>query len=374
MSALPIVICLLAANGDAPHEPRDLTPILAPILEKSGLPALGAAIVTSDGLEAIGAVGLRSSSANERVTASDQWHLGSCTKAMTATLVARLIARGDLSWDTTVGDVFGESMPAMDPAWSEVTIEMLLCHRSGASLNLDPAIWQKLESSGGTPREQRLAFARDGLAHAPDAPVNSRTTYSNAGFMIAGAMIEEIENATWEELMQREVFGPLGMNDSGFGAPGTPDRLDQPLGHTRAESGWRPIPLGPDADNPAVVGPAGTVHATLGDWARFARAHLRGERGDESFLKSADWESLHALPEIDWSYSPGWMVTEAEWADGKLLRHLGSNTYWVCEISLAPKQDVAVLIVTNVGDDAAEKPFAETLAALVADHAAHRAK
>ena len=40
--------------------PRDLSGIIAPLLQKSGLPALGAAVVTSDGLEAVGAVGVRS--------------------------------------------------------------------------------------------------------------------------------------------------------------------------------------------------------------------------------------------------------------------------------------------------------------------------
>jgi hypothetical protein len=64
-------------------------------------------------------------------------------------------------------------------------------------------------------------------------------------------------------------------------------------------------------------------------------------------------------------------VTDQGWAGGKLLRHLGSNNFWVAEASLAPRKNFAVLIVTNLGDDAAEAPFKDLLAALVVDHAAH---
>lgn len=65
-------------------------------------------------------------------------------------------------------------------------------------------------------------------------------------------------------------------------------------------------------------------------------------------------------------------MTEQEWAGGKLLRHIGSNNFWLAEATLAPGKDLAVLLVTNVSDDAVEAPFKELLAALIADHAAHQ--
>jgi CubicO group peptidase (beta-lactamase class C family) len=182
--------------------------------------------------------------------------------------------------------------------------------------------------------------------------------------MIAAAMLEEVADASWEDLMRREVFEPLGMTRAGFGAPGTPEALDQPLGHVRGSDGWSPILLGPNADNPAASGPAGTIHATLGDWGRFVAAHLRGGRGDQSYLSSATWRRLHAPGGPDWEYAPGWVVSEAPWAGGRLLRHLGSNGFWVAEASVAPERGIAVLIVTNVGDDAAEAAFKELLAVL----------
>jgi len=371
MPAVLLSLALLSLQTGAPAVPRRLEALIQPILDESGLPALGAALVTSQGLEALGAVGLRSWEGEAEVTSEDRWHLGSCTKALTATLVARLVERGTLTWQTTLGDVFAGTVPGMDPAWKPVSILWLLCHRSGASLNFDADLWQRMTAKGGTPREQRRFFVAEGLLVAPESTPNTETLYSNAGYMLAGAMLEELAGASWEELVQREVLAPLGMTSTGFGAPGTPGKLDQPLGHARGADGWTPIALGPEADNPPVVGPAGTVHATLADWARFVSAHLRGARGDESFLKAASWQRLHAKGAADWSHAPGWLVSDEPWAGGALLSHLGSNTYWVCQANLAPAKDLAVLIVTNVGDDAAKEPFERLLAALLADHAAH---
>lgn len=348
--------------------PRNLAGIIAPILEKSRLPAIGAAIVTSDGLEAIGAVGVRSWTGTANVTIDDQWHIGSCTKAVTATLVGRLVDRGVLGWDTTVGKVLGKSVHR---AWKDVPIAWLVCHRSGAPLNFDEDLWQKMVARGGSPRAQRRFFVGEGLKTAPSRTPNTETVYSNSGFLVAGVMLEELTDASWEDLVRREVFEPLGMTRTGFGAPGTPGALDQPLGHTRGTDGWMPIALGPGADNPAATGPAGSIHTTLPDWSRFVAAHLRGERGDQRFLKTATWKRLHTSGGNGWGYSPGWEVSEQDWAGGTLLRHLGSNGFWVAEASIAPRKDFAVLIVTNVADDAAETPFKDLLAALVADHTAH---
>ena len=355
-------LCLFLVQSEA-RAPRDLTETLVPLLEESGLPALGAAVVTAGGLEALGAAGLRSWTGDVDVTSDDRWHLGSCTKAMTATLVARLVERGTLGWETTVGSVFPEGL---DAGWRDVTVLWLLCHRSGASLNFEQELWERMVARGGTLREQRRFFVAEGLAHPPATPPNTSTSYSNAAFVVAAAMLEELTDTPYEELMAREVFAPLGMTKSGFGAPGTAGKLDQPLGHVRGGERWTPVALGPGDDNPAAGNPAGGAHATLGDWARFIAAHLRR---DESFLSAASWTRLHTSGGSDWGQSPGWVVTEADWADGPLLRHLGSNGFWVAEASLAPSRDLAILLVTNVGDDAAEKPFQALLAALRAPQA-----
>ena len=86
---------------------------------------------------AFGVAGVRKRGTKSRATPNDLWHLGSNTKAMTATLVARLIEQGQLSWDTTVADVFSDKDFEIHPDFRGVTLLQLLSHRAGLPPNLN---------------------------------------------------------------------------------------------------------------------------------------------------------------------------------------------------------------------------------------------
>ncbi len=366
---LPLLSLLapLLAQTPAPQAQAaiEVDPLLIPILERHGLPAIAGAVVTTEGLAAVGAIGLRSQDGEGEVTAEDLWHLGSCTKAMTATLAARLVEMGELGWDTTVGEAFADLRGSMDPHWRDVPIRLLLCNRGGAPADLDSdGLWGRLWTHTGTPREQRRTLVEGVLKHPPKPAPGTEFVYSNAGFAIAGAMLETVTDMPWEDLMRREVFVPLGMKSAGFGAPGAPGALDQPLGHHPEEKGPRPQPRGQGDDNPAAIGPAGTLHASLADWARFAQAHLRGARGEGDYLKPETWKLLHT-PLEEQEYAFGWGFVPRPWAGGTALTHSGSNTMWFCTIWLAPERGFGVLAATNVGGEAAAKACDEVASALI---------
>jgi CubicO group peptidase (beta-lactamase class C family) len=94
-------------------------------------------------------------------TLDDRFHLGSDTKAMTATVVATLIEASRLDWSTTVGEVLGTSVQAMHPAWRPVRMDQLLTHRGGAPADLNAnGLWSRLWQRQGTPSEQRMQLVR----------------------------------------------------------------------------------------------------------------------------------------------------------------------------------------------------------------------
>jgi hypothetical protein len=66
-----------------------------------------------------GTAGVRKRGTAERITIADQFHLGSCTKAMTATLVAMLVEEGKLNWTTTLGELFADTVKPLHPAWEK---------------------------------------------------------------------------------------------------------------------------------------------------------------------------------------------------------------------------------------------------------------
>src|ERR1051325_7290743 len=98
---------------------------------------MAAAVLRGERIIAQGAAGGRKRGTAERITPDDRFHLGSCTKAMTATLVAMLVEEGKLSWTTTLGELFADTVKPMHPAWEKVTLRQGLAHRAG--LRFEPA-------------------------------------------------------------------------------------------------------------------------------------------------------------------------------------------------------------------------------------------
>ena len=262
---------------------------LEPIRLAHNVPALAALLIHGERIAGIGAVGYRKSGEVTQVGRDDRWHLGSIGKSMTATTIARLVERGLLSWELSLGEALGEAVPEMDSAYRAVTLEDLLAHRSGLVGAMTALkIWNgKLWRSTEPKADLRMAIAREALALPPEAPPGEVFHYSNAGYVIAGALAERAGGEPWDELMLHELFEPLGMNSSGFGAPGKADELSQPWGHYEGRSRVVPVEPGLGGDSPPALGPAGTIHASLGDVGRYLSAHLLGSRG-RGWLLSPD--------------------------------------------------------------------------------------
>jgi CubicO group peptidase (beta-lactamase class C family) len=287
----------------------------------------------------------------------DQFHLGSETKAMTAALIAGLVEEGKLSYDDTLAKAFPAHAKSMHPDLRRVTLEQLLTHHAGLPRDLK-GDWRDIDRELPILR-QRDEVLRRIAADKPEREPGKAYHYSNLGHVLAGHMAEEAAGAPWEELMQKRLFRPLRMRSAGFGAMGTPRKLDQPWQHL--ENGW-PLGPSPQSDNPPVMGPAGTVHCSLSDWARFIADQLRGARGDRALLQPDTYRKLQTSPYADHFYTPGGWGGSAEdgRAGGPALEHDGSNRMSHATAWVAPRRDLAVLVVTNQGGDGAEKACHET--------------
>lgn len=343
-----------------------VTDALQSIRQRYQMPGIAGAIVTSKGLELCGVVGVRKRGTEIPASLDDKWHLGSDTKAMTATLVGSLVEQDLLKWDTTVADVFPELASEFDAEMKDVTLLHLLSHRAGLPANLGR--WSTIRfmaGAGDPPRAQRLAALKRALSKKPEFSPGSKFQYSNLGYVIVGAIVEKVSGVSWQAAMHEKVFKPLGMGSVGFGGMGTPGQIDQPWGHK--DSGRPVVSNGPAVDNPPILGPAGRVHCTIRDWAKFVTDQLRGARGEPALLKDSTYQALHTPP-FGGDYGLGWIVVEREWGGGTVLNHGGDNTMNRANVWIAPHRDFAVLVCINQGGDAAFKASDEAAGALIDLH------
>jgi len=317
------------------------------IRERTGAPGIGILIRQGDQVE-LGLAGVREIGTDIALAPGDLWHVGSNTKSMTATLVARLVEQGLVGWDDTVSLHLGGVVSDIHPAYRDLTFRHLLSHRSGLQANVGDRWMFSFVARGaaGDPLPpQRIVYSTQVLSAAPAAEPEADFLYSNAGYVVAGAMLEQAMGEPWEVLIEREVFDPLGLDSAGFGAPGTAGVVDQPRGHRAgADGSLFALPPGPAADNPPVLGPAGTVHMSLEDLARYLAVHMAGARGEETgFLEPASWLALHTPP-FGNDYAMGWSVS------GAGFEHSGSNTLWLVQMAMWPEHDRAVIIAANDGN------------------------
>ena len=331
-----------------------LTETLKALCTAHGVPALAAAAYMDGKLVQLGTAGVRKVGSETPVTVDDQWHIGSLTKSMTASLAAMLVEDGRLRWDSTVGELLHDS-PKIWPDWKGVSLEQLLQHRGGAPAEPPKELWEAAWKQLGTPSEQRAAFVTGLLAKPPDCPPGKIFAYSNQGYTIAGAMIEKATGKRWEETIRERLFKPLGMTSAGFGAPGTAVDVVQPWGHKGSRAPLEAQEPGPGADNPQVIAPAGTVHCSIADLARYAGWHATSGRGFKpALLGPGSFARLHQPAQGEsFPYAMGWIVESRPWAGGKALTHSGTNTLWFATIWIAPSRGAAFVAATNCASNRA---------------------
>ena len=300
-------------------------------------PGLFAAILDEDGIRSIAVAGMRKQGSNEKMTVDDLVHIGSLTKAMTSVMLAQLVAEGVFpnGWKASVGEVFPELVGKIHPSYESASLDSLLRMRGGIARNA--ADWRAYRDK--EIKERRYRILKKNLG-TPSKATSGDFAYSNLSYMVAGAMAERLTGKSWEVLMKERVFAPLGMTTAGFGAPGRWMRTDQPWGHRRGNNGaWKAR----QTDNAAALGPAGTVHLSIADYAEFVKLWFRGT--EPAILNRSRLDYV-ATPHLG-DYAAGWRVRQRSWGGGTVLTHNGSNTYWRMTIWIAPNLDRAYLAGAN---------------------------
>lgn len=186
-------------------------------------------------------------------------------------------------------------------------------------------------------------------------------------------MLERATHRTYESLMRRFLFRPLGIRSATFNPPASdPANPVQPMGHLPDGS---PVPgdRSPLDFMSGLLSPAGSIlRMNVSDWTRFVRVHLGGT--NQQLIQPETLARLHQAIPLDQTdpavgYAAGWLVFEAGTAGldgslGRVLSHNGSDGYWLTDVTAFPDVDFSIQIMANTavdreGNDLATSAFQE---------------
>jgi D-alanyl-D-alanine carboxypeptidase len=315
-----------------------LDKIIAPILEEySGVGLTAWSVNGLGNLCSLGAAGERIKDSGEPFvsTGDSRHHIGSNTKSMVATLLAILIEDGTIGesgWETSLSALLPV---AQGTSYENVTLRELMGHLSGiASEPTNETVIPDLTSTDI--RVNRMAVAKATLLTPPASTPGTEYLYSNYGYLLAGTIIEELTNATWDEALAERLFLPLGINlgKNPSAWDGAPDNDVDPWGH----SGNGQIPCNPSVDenlceNSLWWGPAGRFSGPIAAMARYLSWHVQCHNGaipdgdlSSSLLSQESCQKLHQPVNASISlYGYGWGCYEQDGAGGLVCSHNGGN-------------------------------------------------
>ena len=353
---VPIPLILYACSLAAGLQPQDaelsgeLQGFVNDMRVTQRLPGLAVVVVRSGGQPRVYVSGERRIDKGDPITPADRMHLGSLTKAITATVIGVLAEQHRMTLETTIGQAFPDLSAKIQPAYRDVSVRQLLTHSGGVPPYRTRESLQWMLALKGTMTEQRSAFLERVLAEPPRFEPGTRHEYSNAGGAIAGAMAERIGGTPYKQLVQELVFAPLG-GHAAFGNPGLA-ATPQPWGHMRARSGTivEVAPADPVYTTPLAIEAAGDASLSPQDYGRFLQLHLRGLRGRDDVLKAATVQELHRRtvpinPSL--GFAMGWSVMPREGVESH--EHVGSYGAYVAYATIQASRDLAVAAFTNLG-------------------------
>lgn len=289
------------------------------------------------------AYGLADRSHGIAMTSDNRLGMASGSKTFTALVVLRLVEKGLLALSTTAREVLGTDLPLIA---DDVTVEHLLCHRSGIGDYLDE---DELDGDDYVlpVSAHRLVKTEDFLPILDGYPTKFRAgdqfAYCNAGFVVLALIAERVSGRSYQDLVRELVCSPAGMVDTGFlRSDALPGRAAR--GYVEAEGQWRTNVF----HLPVIATGDGGAYTTTADMARFWTALISGRIVRSETL--ADMRTARSEPDPGESrcYGLGFWLE----ADSPQITMSGADagaSFWS---SHHPERDTTTTVISTTIDGA----------------------
>lgn len=320
---------------------------------KYKIPELAYAVVSSDSVFEIDALGYQRYNSSYKAKIDDKFRLGSITKTVTSYIATLLVKEGKIKWDTKFFDLYPELKAKSNPETYNFTLQDFLTFRAKLGIWSYGNETPTPKEIKGNDQQQRYEFIA--WFFQQNTVLEKQDIYwSNPGYVAAGLMLEKATGKTYENLVQE--LGKSLKVDFDFGQPNLKDK-NQPWGH---DENLKP-------EKPTLnyklnwLSSAGNINVSLPDFCKFTQMQLQGLSGKSKLLSAEEFHNMHyALPE----YSFGWESENNEKSHLKYSFHNGNPGTFLAKVYLCKSIDKAFILFANVQSEQADKGLMLLLAKL----------
>ncbi|XVV07051.1 serine hydrolase domain-containing protein [Actinosynnema sp. CA-248983] len=304
--------------------PDDLHDLAA----RHGVPGAQVGILDPDGIRVL-TTGVTSRATAVPVDENTLFQYGSITKVWTTTLVVQLVDEGLLTLDTPVVDVLPTFRIADPDHTSAITVRHLLTHTSG----IDGDVFTDTGHNDDCVERYVDALAGVGSTTRPGGPLS----YCNAGFVVAGRIVEVLRGKPWDDALKDHLVDPLGLDHVITRVHDAP-LFRTAVGHENGEPVKRWM-------LPRSVGPAGLITGTARDLLRFTAAHLDNSVSRSAQAMREEQVSLREVSTVDSGWGLGWVLQD--WAGVACVAHGGRTIGQAAKLWAFPERGLALCVLTN---------------------------
>jgi len=293
------------------------------------------------------ALGFGNADIRKPVNTTSLFNIASCSKAFTALSIGILVDEGKLKWTDKVIDYFPELRLADDYITKELTVEDLLCHRSGLGTFYGDLLWYNTTYSD----EEVMKRMRN-------EPITRRFGiefgYQNIMFMIAGDLVQKISGLTWSEFVESRIFTPLGMLQTRPSNDELSKDQDIALGHLSNKA--------LDIYEFHAVKPAAAIYSNvdeLSTWTMLlmndgiykghriiSKASLTRIMEPHTILGVSSMQKQHGIN--FYMYGLGWFLFD--YNGKKIVEHDGGMPGYISKVTMIPDLKTSIIILNNGND------------------------
>ena len=295
----------------------------------------GSALVAENGKVVYkGAFGLANMEWNIPNTPDTKFRLGSITKQFTATVILQLVEQGKIKLDGKLSDYLPDYRKDVG---EKVTIHHLLTHTSGIpSYTSQPGFFENVSRNPYKVDEFVKKYASGNLEFEP----GSKFLYNNSGYFLLGAIIERVTGKPYEQVLQENIFNPVGMKNTGYDHHAT-ILAKRAAGYVKTPDSYSNAPY-LDMSIPYA---AGSLYSTIEDLYLWDQALYTDK------LLSAQSKALMYTPFLE-GYAYGWSIQKASFnADVPVITHGGGINGFTTTIVRFPKEKNLIVMLDNTNTE-----------------------